>query len=172
MSDAFRITFFSSILCLRLSTLYCRTQFVSLYDFFFVNLVLCLSFRACISSDDQITVYRATSVIVKFFWDRNKMFRRYSLLDSSPPSASVSIVPHRPRRRHQSVTHEIASSAPILSKPPSPKNILKPANSLILLSNKTSSSTSPSWYTRWGSSLRKNLLRRGLAVSIDVNVQN
>lgn len=92
------------------------------------------------------------------------MFRRYSLLDSSPPSASLSIAPHRPRRRHQSVTHEIASSAPILSKPPSPKNILKPANSLIFLSSK--SSNSPSWYSRWGSSLRKNLLRRGLSVSI------
>ncbi|KAJ6636537.1 hypothetical protein Bhyg_15128, partial [Pseudolycoriella hygida] len=92
------------------------------------------------------------------------MFRRYSLLDSSPPSASLSITPHRPRRRHQSVTHEIASSAPILSKPPSPKFVLKPANSLILLPNKAS--TSSSWYARWGSSLRKNLLRRGLSLPV------
>lgn len=102
-------------------------------------------------------------------WITNKqreMFRRYSLLDSSPPSASVSIIPHRPRRRrHQSTTHEIASSAPVLTKPPSPKQVLKPANSLVFLTNKISTSTSASWYTRWGSSLRKNLLRRGLSVS-------
>lgn len=96
------------------------------------------------------------------------MFRRYSLLDSSPPSASVSIIPHRPRRRrHQSVTHEMVASAPSLTKPPSPKNtIIKPANSMVLFSNRSTTSTSPSWYARWGSSLRKNLLRRGLSVSM------
>lgn len=98
------------------------------------------------------------------------MFRRYSLVDSSPPSASISIAPHRPRRRHQSSTYEITNSAPTLSKSPSPKNLLKfksTSNSLLLIPNK--SSNSPSWYARWGSSLRKNLLRRGLSVSIFAN---
>ncbi|GAB0094829.1 5'-AMP-activated protein kinase subunit gamma-1 [Sergentomyia squamirostris] len=80
------------------------------------------------------------------------MFRRLSMLDSSPPSATVSVAPQRMAAIQYRALRSVST--------PNPPPISPSGHVIVHQPTSTVLSNAPTWYARIGQSLRKSVLRR------------